>query len=112
MASFLESHSPGITQRAGVAAAVRTATAMGAHEALAFISECPDEYVPPESIPIRCNDVVWLHLEGGGASWGLSLLQAADLALQPLFAGSGAATALRRCWPRPMSRASCDRAAA
>lgn len=68
MASFQEALSPGITQREAVAAAVGTATALGAREVLAFIGESPDEYDPPENVAMRCSDVVRLHLEICGES--------------------------------------------
>ncbi len=68
MASFQEALTPGITQREAVAAAIRTATAMGAREVLAFIGESPHEYDPPENVVMRCNDVVRLHLEICGES--------------------------------------------
>ena len=68
MARFQEALSPGITQREAVAAAVGTATAMGAREVLAFIGERPDEYAPPENVAMRCDDVVRLHLEICGES--------------------------------------------
>ncbi len=68
MAAFQDALSPGITQREAVAAAVGTATAMGAREVLAFIGESPDEYDPPEAVAMRCDDVVRLHLEICGES--------------------------------------------
>ncbi len=68
MARFRDALSPGITQREAVAAAVATATAMGAREVLAFIGERPDEYDPPENVAMRCDDVVRLHLEICGES--------------------------------------------
>jgi Xaa-Pro aminopeptidase len=68
MGSFQAALSTGLTQQEVVAEAVRTATAMGTREVLAFIGESPDEYAPPENIPMRCNDVVRLHLEICGES--------------------------------------------
>jgi Xaa-Pro aminopeptidase len=68
MARFQDALSPGITQQEAVAAAVATATAMGAREVLAFIGESPDEYDPPEDVAMRCDDVVRLHLEICGES--------------------------------------------
>jgi Xaa-Pro aminopeptidase len=68
MARFQDVLSPGITQREAVAAAVATATAMGAREVLAFIGESPDEYDPPENVAMRCDDVVRVHLEICGES--------------------------------------------
>lgn len=68
MESFRNALAPGVTQQEAVAAAVRTATAMGVREVLAFIGESPDEYDPPENIPMRCDDVVRIHLEICGES--------------------------------------------
>lgn len=68
MASFQQALKPGVTQREAVAEAMRTATAMGVREVLAFIGESPDAYDPPEDIPMRCDDVVRLHLEICGES--------------------------------------------
>jgi Xaa-Pro aminopeptidase len=68
MASFEAALRPGITQQAAFAEAVRTAVAMGCRQVLAFIGERPDEYDPPEDVPMRCDDVVRLHLEICGAS--------------------------------------------
>lgn len=68
MDSFQAALAPGVTQQAAVAAAFRTATAMGARDMLAFIGESPAEYGTPEDVPLRCNDVVRLHLEFCGES--------------------------------------------
>jgi Xaa-Pro aminopeptidase len=68
MSSFEEALSPGVAQREAVAASAATAVAMGAREVLAFIGESPDEYGVPENVPMRCNDVVRLHLEICGES--------------------------------------------
>lgn len=71
MESFRQALRPGITQREAVAEALRTATARGVREVLAFIGETPDDYDPPEDVPMRCDDVVRLHLEicGDSGHW-------------------------------------------
>jgi Xaa-Pro aminopeptidase len=68
MESFEAALTPGLSQRAAVAEAVRTAVAGGAREVLAFIGESPDAYAPPEDIPLRCDGVLRLHLEICGES--------------------------------------------
>jgi Xaa-Pro aminopeptidase len=68
MASFEAALTPGITQQEAVAEAVRTAVASGVREVLAFIGESPTEYAPPENLPLRCDDVLRLHLELCGES--------------------------------------------
>ncbi|MFN8719879.1 MAG: M24 family metallopeptidase [Rhodospirillales bacterium] len=67
-ASFGAALRPGITQQAAWAEAVRTATAMGVRDMMAFIGEAPDEYDPPADVPLRCDGVVRLHMEICGAS--------------------------------------------
>lgn len=67
-AAFGAALRPGITQQAAWAEAVRTATAMGARDSMAFIGEAPDEYDPPADVPMRCDGVVRLHMEICGAN--------------------------------------------
>lgn len=68
MDAFEEALAPGRTRQAATAEAIRAAHALGARDVLVFIGEDPTDVNPPTAAPLRCDDVVRIHLEICGAS--------------------------------------------
>ena len=58
----------GVTQRELAAEITKSVWATGARDMLIFISETAGEMVPPEPVPLRCDDKVRFHLEICGES--------------------------------------------
>ena len=68
MDAFEEALTPGRTRQAATAEAIRAAHARGARDVLVFVGEDPTDVNPPTAAPLRCDDVVRIHLEICGAS--------------------------------------------
>ncbi len=68
MAAFESALTPGVPARVAVAEAIGAAHALGARDVLAFVGDDPQRVAPPTEAPLRCDDVVRLHLEICGES--------------------------------------------